>query len=299
MTAYLTSLLILMVIAAMSGLGLNMQWGFVGLINFGLFGFYMLASYVTAQCTVTLGWNPWAAMLTAALATAAVSALICLISLRLEGDYLAIVTLGFAECLKLVVIHEDWLTRGSLGISGIPRPVPGGDAGFALCAGALLAAVYAVFVHIAHSPMGRVARAVRDDPLVAATFGKNVFGVRLRFFVLGSVAIGLAGSLHAFYYQYIDPMQFGSIITAHAFMVVIIGGRGSHSGVLVSSAALVAILEGSRFLNDYARLFSAQQIAALRLAMIGAVLIGVLIFQPQGFFREYRFRRSSQPGRIV
>jgi branched-chain amino acid transport system permease protein len=301
MTVYLLSLVILIAIAAINGLGLNMQWGFVGLINFGLFGFYMLSAYITAQCSVTLGWNPWLAMLAATVATALVSAMVCLISLRLEGDYLAIVTLGFAECLKLVIIHEDGLTRGSLGIANIPRLTPGGDAGFAICAVGLLAVVYAIFETIARSPLGRAARAVRDDPVVAATFGKSVLAIRLKFFSLGGTAIGLGGSLHAFYYHYIDPLQFSSIITAYAFMVVILGGRASNPGTVLSAAALVLFLEGTRFLNDYAQFFSAQQIASLRLIAIGVALVGMLIVRPQGLFHEYRLRcagilrEGSQP----
>jgi branched-chain amino acid transport system permease protein len=298
MTVYLLSLVILIAIAAINGLGLNMQWGFVGLINFGLFGFYMLAAYVAAQCSVALGWNPWLAMLAAIAATAAVSALVCLVSLRLEGDYLAVVTLGFAECLKLVIIHEDWLTRGSLGIANIPSLTSAGAAGFAACAVGLLAVVYTVFETIARSPLGRVARAVRDDPVVAATFGKPVLLVRLKFFTLGGAAIGLGGSLHAFYYQYIDPLQFGSIITAHAFMVIILGGRASNPGAVLSAVALVLLLEGTRFLNDYAQFFNAQQIAALRLIAIGLALVSMLIFRPQGWFPEYRLRHAQlSPGR--
>ena len=182
-------------------------------------------------------------------AAAAASAAICLISSRLSGDYLAIVTLGFAECLKLVAIHEDWLTRGSLGVANIPRPLAGGEAGLALTAATVLALVYAILQIAARSPLGRAARATRDDPMVASTLGKNVLTVRVKVFTLGRVAIGLAGALHAYHYQYVDPMQFGSIITAYAFMVVLLGGRASNTDAVAAAALLVLLLEGSKFLT--------------------------------------------------
>lgn len=288
MAPYLLSLLMLIAIAGIAALGLNVQWGLTGLVNFGLFGFYMLAAYVCAQLTKH-GFDPWLAMVLAVAFTALASAGVSLISIRLSDDYLAIVTLGAAECFKLVVIHEEWLTRGSLGIPDIARPVAG-DVPFLLLTLALLAGVFILFGLVARAPLGRAARAVRDDPLVAATLGKNVLALRLRLFALGGGAIGLAGCLHAFYYQYIDPTQFGPILTAYAFMNVIIGGRGSNRGMLLSTFTVVLLLEGTRFLNDYVAWLSSSQLAALRLMLVGLGLILALIFKPEGFVREYRFR---------
>ena len=124
MISYAIALLIMTAIAAIAGLALNMQWGLGGLVNFGLFGFYMLGAYV---CGVLSLWQvpPLAAMLAAVVVTAAVSAAVSLISIRLSEDYLAIVTLGFAECLRLFISYEDWLTRGTHGIPGIRRPFDG------------------------------------------------------------------------------------------------------------------------------------------------------------------------------
>lgn len=290
MNAYWYSLAVLVAMAAISGLALNLQWGLSGLVNFGLFGFYMLAAYVCAQFTVLHG-NAWLGLGAAVLVSALACALVSLISVRLSEDYLAIVTLGFAECLRLVINHEEWLTRGSLGIAGIARPVASDGAFLALCLLGL-ALVWGVFERVARSPLGRAARALRDDSEVAATMGKNVLGIRVRLFALGGAAVGLAGGLHAFYYQYIDPTQFGPIITAYAFMAVIIGGRGSNLGVLLSAVTVIALLEGSRFLNDAVAWFSPAQLAALRLMLIGLVLILVLIHRPQGLVREYRLRST-------
>jgi len=293
MILYLISILMLVAIAGIAALGLNLQWGLSGLVNFGLFGFYMLAAYAYAQFT-QLGWDPWLALLAAVALTMMASALTSLISVRLSEDYLAIVTLGFAECLKLVAIHEEWLTRGSLGIANIPRPVAG-DGTLLVMALTSLASVFLLFEALARAPLGRTARALRDDPLVAATLGKNVLALRLRLFALGGGAIGLAGCLHAIYYQYIDPTQFGPIITAYAFMGVIIGGRGSNRGVLLSTFTVVLLLEGTRFLNDYVAWLTPSQLASLRLMLIGLGLILALIYKPAGLVAEYRLKvgRSS------
>jgi branched-chain amino acid transport system permease protein len=292
MTSYLFSILVLVAIAGIVALALNLQWGLTGMVNFGLFGFYMLAAYVCAMLTHA-GWNPWLSAAAAIAATAMVSAATSTISIRLSEDYLAIVTLGFAECLRLLITHEDWATRGSLGIADLVRPVAGDNAFLALTL-VCLALVFAALEMVARSPFGRVARAVRDDPTVAATLGKNVLSFRLRAFALGGAALGLAGCLHAFYYQYVDPTQFGPIITAYAFMAVIIGGRGSNRGVLLSAFTVVFMLESSRFLNDYITWLSAAQLASLRLILIGAGLILILIFRPQGMIGEYRFLDRSR-----
>lgn len=288
MTSYLLSLLTIAAIAGVAGLALNIQWGMTGLVNFGLFGFYMVGAYACALLTTRLGWSPWAAVCAAIVLTTAVCALVSLISLRLEDDYFAIVTLAFAESVKLIVNNEEWLTRGSTGIPNIPRPFPN-SAGMLAFALISLALVFAVFQVVARSPLGRTARALRDDPMVAETLGKNVLGTRLRLFALGGAALGIAGCLHAFYYRYIDPTQFNISMTASAFMLVILAGRGNHRGVLVSCLTVVALIEGTRFLDDVIPWLAPHQLAALRLILIGVALILLLIYKPEGFGREYRF----------
>jgi len=293
MSNYLITIVTLIAIASLCGLALNLQWGLGGLVNFGLFGFYMVAAYVCA-IAVKADVPPLLALLLAVVVTAILSGATSLIAVRLSEDYLAIVTLGLAECVRLVVTHETWLTRGSLGISDISRPFQSnvGEAasGPVLAAFAVMCVlvVYGVFELLGRSPFGRVLRALREDAQVAATLGKNVFSFRWRAFALGGAALGIAGSLHVFYYRYIDPTQFGPIITAYAFMAVIVGGRGSHRGVLVAAVVITTLLEASRFLDNVTSFLNAEQLAALRLVVIGAALILTLILRPNGFGREYR-----------
>jgi branched-chain amino acid transport system permease protein len=293
MTSYLLTIVVLVAIAATVGLALNFQWGLGGMVNFGLGGFYMLGAYVCALLA-TAGIHPILAMMWAMVTCASACMLVSLISLRLSEDYLAIVTLGFAECVHLIVLNEAWLTNGALGVSGIPQPFSDliGSAAypgfFAIGSLVVLALIYLLFERITRSPFGRALRAVREDPIVASTLGKRVWWLRMRAFGLGGVAIGAAGALHSFYYTYIDPAQFGPIITAYAFMAVIAGGRGSHRGLLLGAGSVMVLLEGTRFLKDWIPFLDAGQLAAMRLVLIGVGLVLLLIYRPQGLRPEYR-----------
>ncbi len=291
MTAYLVATLCVVIITTMAGLALNLQWGMGGLVNFGLFGFYMLGAYICALLTVA-GIPPVISMALAMVITAAVSALVSLISIRLSDDYLAIVTLGFAECIRLLISYEDWLTMGTLGVSGISRPFsslaaqPWADLVFLGFSLIMLGLVYVLLALVAKSPFGRLMRATRDDPDIVASLGHSILAIRMRGFALGGLILGLAGSLHSFYYSYIDPTQFTAIITAYAFMAVVVGGRGSNLGVLAAAVVLVSLLEGSRFLVDLVPGLDGATLACLRLIFVGVALVAILILKPQGFGRE-------------
>lgn len=293
MIGYLTSILTLVSIATLVGLALNLQWGLGGLVNFGLAGFYSAGAYSAALLALN-GVPPMLALLCAAVFVAVLSAAVSCVSLRLADDHLAIVTLGFSEFIHLVTLNETWLTQGALGLPGIPRPfsayLAAGhyDAFFALLALALTLVVFAGLQVLAGSPFGRVLRAVRDDDVVAATLGKNVLWVRMQAFAVGGAVIGCAGALHAFHYSYIDPGQFGPIITATAFMAVIMGGRGSNLGLAAGAVTVLFLVEGSRFLNDIIPGLDATRLAALRLMVIGLGLVLLLIFRPRGLLPERR-----------
>ncbi|WP_375456352.1 branched-chain amino acid ABC transporter permease [uncultured Methylobacterium sp.] len=297
MTAYLVTVLVIVAIAILVGLALNIQWGCAGLVNFGVVGFVALGAYATALLTPVAGWFP--AMLAAAASTALLSVLIALLSIRLADDYLAIVTLGFGEAVRLVLLNEDWLTGGALGIAGIARPFSGLVApqhadlallGFAL---ALVAIVYLVLEALVRSPLGRVLRAVRDDPVVAASLAKPVLILRIKAFAVGGAVMGLAGALHAFHMTYIDPSQFTAITTSYAFMAVIAGGRGSNPGLLIGAGTIMLLLEGTRFLKDLIPALDGAQIAALRLGGVGVGIVALLLLRPQGLLREPRRTAAS------
>jgi len=301
MISFFVLLGIVVCFSAILALALNFQWGLGGMVNFGLTGFYALGAYASALFMLKAGANSFFAVVGAMAVVAAVCGLVAFITLRVtEEDYFAIVTLGVGEMLRLVALNEDWLTKGALGLTGVPQPLAGIVPPdqypyflFGLSLLLLLGTLWFLNV-IARSPLGRLVRSVREDDVVAATLGKNVLWARVRIFAIGGGIIGLAGSMHGFYYQYIDPTQFTNIVIAYAFMAVIAGGRGAHQGAIWGAAIVMVLLEGSRFLKDAIPALGSDQLAAIRIIIIGVGLILLLIYRPQGFMREYRLRADLQ-----
>jgi ABC-type branched-subunit amino acid transport system permease subunit len=297
MIAYLSTLVVLVSIGALVGLGLNFQWGVAGLVNFGVAGFVALGAYATALTAGQLGWL--GAMMVAALVSAASSTVLAFLSIRLSDDYLAIVTIGFGEVVNILLLNEDWLTGGALGIANIPRPmssiIPAAqyDNVLPLFAILLVGLVFVALEALVRSPFGRALRAVRDDPVVAGSLGKPVLLLRIKAFAIGSAVMGIAGSLHAFYLTYIDPGQFTSITTAYAFMAVILGGRGSNIGLLVGASTIMALIEATRFLKDALNMIDGVQLFALRLGLVGLGIILLLRLRPQGLLAEPRRTASD------
>ena len=295
MIGYLTTILALVSIAVLIAMALNVQWGMCGMVNFGLAGFVALGAYTTAIIALQ-GWGIVLSVVAAIVICAAMGALLSLISMRLSEDYLAIVTLGFGEIIRLVTLNETWLTGGALGLPGIPRPlveVIGTDhyeQFYLLVCVIVVLVVYAGLELLTRSPFGRSLRAVRDDDLVASSLGRNVLILRVKAFAIGGGITGIAGSLQAFQFSYIDPSQFTAIMTAYAFMAVIAGGRGSHRGLILGACSIMFLLEATRFLKDVIDFLDNGQIAAIRLILIGAGLILLLIYRPQGLSREFRLQ---------
>lgn len=303
MTEFVILMGIVVCFSGILALALNFQWGLGGMVNFGLAGFYALGAYSCALLMLKGGFNTFFGALGAMAIVGAVCGLVAFVTLRVtEEDYFAIVTLGVGEMLRLIALNEDWLTKGALGLTGIPRPLgatipPTYYPYFMLTLSVVLVIACLWFLRrLSRSPFGRVVRAVREDDVVAATLGKNVLWARVRIFAIGGALIGLAGSLHAFYYQYIDPTQFSTIVIAYAFMAVIAGGRGAHLGTVLGAAVVMLLLEGSRFAKELVRL-EADQLAAIRIIIIGVGLILLLIYRPHGFLREYRLQATLKEAR--
>src|SRR5207247_5858545 len=189
MIAYLTAIATLVGVRALLTLGLNVQWGMTGLVNLGAVAFFAIGAYTSALLAV--GGAPllfaWPAAV--GLATAAGAGL-AMVALRLREDYLAIVTLGFGEVLRLFLLNEAWLTRGANGVTAIPRPLHARFAGhydlfYLALVLVVVALVYAALERLRRSPFGRVLRAIREDEIVAAVAGKPVFRFKVQAFALG------------------------------------------------------------------------------------------------------------------
>jgi len=290
--AYLVAILTVAGIYVILALALNLQYGFTGMINFGVVGFYGLGAYASGITTETLGMPFVIGLLVAICVGAIAGAAVALLSLRLSGDFLAIVTLGFAETVRLALNNEDWLTRGPRGFIIMTRPVFDGldrsaNAWFILGVVGLVAILALLLVvRLARTAYGRVLRAIREDDLVPATLGKDVFVYRLQAFTIGAMIIAAGGSLYAHYTQTITPDNFTTPIAILVWMSVIVGGAGNNLGVVVGALAVTAIYEGTRFLAPWLGFLDAEQIAALRFVLIGSALIAVIRYRPEGILPE-------------
>jgi branched-chain amino acid transport system permease protein len=292
MENYLVAMLVFAGVYALLALGLNVVWGMAGMINLGLVGFFGLGAYVAALLARRAGWPMAAGLPAAALVAAGAGALVALVTARLRGDYLAIVTLGFSEVVRVTASNEIWLTNGTDGISGIPGPWRGqvSPAAFNLIyLGLVAAAVLVVLValeRVRHSPYGRVLRAIRDDDQVAAVAGKPVRAFKVEAFALGAAVLGLAGALYAHYTSYIAPEAFAPLISIYIVLALTAGGTGNNHGAVLGAALVVFFMESTRFVTGALPGLSPVQAAAVREILIGASLILVLRVRPAGLVPE-------------
>ena len=292
MLSWLLSLVTFAGIYALLALGINVIWGMGGMINLGMAGFFALGAYASALVTVW-GGLPIPVGVAVAIGLAALAgAILSRLTLQLRGDYLAIVTLGFSELVRLIAANEIWLTRGSDGISGIPGPWRATLTPFqfnALSAAilvVLVAVVWAMTERLRRAPWGRALRAVRDDEVAAQVAGKATRRLRVQAFALGAGILGLAGAAYAHYTSYIAPDIFRPLITIYIFLALTAGGTGNTKGAVIGAVAVVTILEGSRFLEPYVHVLSGVQVAALREIVIGLALIAILQLRPRGLLPE-------------
>lgn len=293
MEAYLAAITIIALVYMLLALGLTLQYGLTGLINFGHVGFFAIGAYASALLSLN-GW-PFIASFPAAAALAALAAWpIGLVSLRLRDDYFAIVTLGFSETVRLVITNEKWLTNGVQGIPGVPRLIEGVGTGtqlavLGLLLGANLAAIL-IMRRIVKSPFGRVIEAIRDNEEAVRALGKDPARFKIQVLMLGAALAGVAGAFYAHYITYIVPDQFIPLVTFYVWMAIIMGGVGRVSGAVVGTAILMLFLEGSRFLRDIIPGVSEVEMASIRIGVVGLALILFTIYRPQGLVGDYTRR---------
>lgn len=272
-------------------LSLNLIWGGAGMVNLGLAGFFALGAYASALLTTTGGAPIPAGWVLALIVGGAAGIIVTLSTTRLREDYLAIVTLGFAEVVRLVASNEIWLTRGTDGVSGIPGPFKsqlGHDFNaFYLCiVAALLFSVYFVVRRVDRSPYGRVLKAIREDAQVAQVAGKKVLRYKVEAFALSAAIAGFAGALYGHFTSYIAPDIFLPLITVYIFLAVASGGVGRPTGALVGAYFVMVLLESARFVVELIPAVTAVQRAALKEMLIAVALILVLRLKPSGMLPE-------------
>ncbi len=292
MENYLLAMAVFAGFYALMALGLNVIFGLAGMINLGLVGFFAIGAYASALLTVKLHWPLLAGWGAALLLSALAGAIVALITARLKGDYLAIVTLGFAEVIRLAASNEIWLTGGTDGISAIPGPWRGMATPFqfnlifAVIVWLVVCATGLLLGRLSTSPFGRVLRAIREDEMVASVAGKPVLRFKVQAFTVGAGVLGLAGALYGHYNAYIAPDGFQPLITIYVVLALTAGGTGTMRGAILGAILVVFLTEGTRFLGGAMSGLKPVQIAAVREGLIGAALILVLYVRPQGLLPE-------------
>jgi branched-chain amino acid transport system permease protein len=292
MLHYLLTLLSIGGIYLLCAQALNFQYGFSGLANFGVVGFFAVGAYASGLMAVN-GFPIPLGIAMAGISAGALGLAIASLCLNLRTDYLAIVTLGFSEIVRITVISEEWLTSGMRGVAGIPSlSFPLLDANTASIVIILAANIFVAvgLKLLAKSPFGRTIRAIRDDEVAVEAIGKRPMSFKRPVFALGSMVIGAAGALYAHYIGYISPDQFLPLTTFYIWIAIIMGGAGRLAGPLVGVVVLTFFLEGSRFSRDLLFGISEVAMASIRLGMIGLALIALTIWRPQGLVGDYTQR---------
>ena len=287
----------LTLIYVMLGLGLNVQVGLAGLLDLGYVGFYAVGAYSYALLNQYFGFGFWEALPLAGLLAAGFGFLLGFPVLRLRGDYLAIVTLGFGEVIRILLNNLNTITGGPNGISGIPKPTlfglefarkaEEGSQTFHQFFGikyvadhkviflylmAVLLVLLTLFVinRLLRMPLGRAWEALREDEIACRSLGLNPTIIKLSAFAIGAAFAGIAGSFFAARQGFISPESFTFIESAIILAIVVLGGMGSQVGIVLAAIIMTILPEMAREFNEY------------RMVMFGLLMVVMMLWRPQG-----------------
>tara|TARA_R110002020_G_scaffold165700_2_gene353337 strand:+ start:22008 stop:23267 length:1260 start_codon:yes stop_codon:yes gene_type:complete len=287
----------LVLIYIMLGLGLNIVVGLAGLLDLGYVGFYAVGAYTYALLAMYFGMGFWTGLLVAGAMAALFGFLLGFPVLRLRGDYLAIVTLGFGEIIRILLNNMTWLTNGPNGIGGIPKPTffglefsrraSEGMQTFHEFFGidfnsshrvifiyllALALVLFTLFVinRLLRMPIGRAWEALREDEIACRSLGINPTAIKLNAFTIGATFAGFAGCFFAARQGFISPESFTFIESAIILAIVVLGGMGSQLGVILAAIIMTILPELAREFNEY------------RMLLFGLMMVLMMIWRPQG-----------------
>ncbi len=274
---YLVHLAILIGIYSILTIALNFAVGFTGLLNLGHVGFFGIGAYTSALLAVN-GFPVWASIICGALLALVAGLLLALPTTRLKGDYLALATLGFTFIMGSVARNWTDVTRGALGIPGIPKIVRSNNE-FLVIVLVIAVISYLIFWKLSHSRFGKTCEAIRDDELAAKMLGKNTFALKIA--AMGSSAFfaGIAGGLFAHYITFIDPSIFGIGDLILLFSMLIVGGLASVKGSAIGTIILFLLPEPLRFIG-----FPSAILGPMREIIFALILLLILIYRPRGIF---------------
>mgnify|MGYP001302781772 FL=1 len=287
----------LVLIYVMLGLGLNIVVGLAGLLDLGYVGFYAVGAYTYAMLAMYFGVGFWTGLVAAGIMAAFFGFILGFPVLRLRGDYLAIVTLGFGEIIRILLNNFTELTGGPRGIGNIPKPTlfnlefsrraSEGTQTFHEFFGiafnsthrvmflyllALVLVLITVFVinRLIRMPIGRAWEAMREDEIACRALGMNPTNIKLSAFTIGATFAGFAGSFFAARQGFISPESFTFIESAIILAIVVLGGMGSQIGVILAAIVMTVLPEMAREFNEY------------RMLLFGLMMVLMMIWRPQG-----------------
>lgn len=297
-------------IFALSAIGLNIHFGYTGLLNFGQVGFMLVGAYGVAVSVATFGWSLWAGVLVGVACAVVLALILGLPTLRLRGDYLAIATIAAAEVLRYFYRSStlEPITGGVYGLRQFAgeffaiNPYPDGRYGWGevtfddrsmwvMTVGWGLVALGCVMVKLLiSSPWGRVLRSVREDELAARSLGKSAYGFKLQSLVLGGVLGALAGVLMAISIQSVQPDSYDPQVTFYLYTIVILGGASRVMGPVLGSILFWFIVTFfDAFLRDAtssglipSSVLDSGDVGAARFLLVGLGLVLLMIYRPAG-----------------
>ncbi len=283
-STYQVNVMTTVLLYIMLGLGLNIVVGLAGLLDLGYVAFYAVGAYSYALLSYHFGIDFWIALPLGALIGALFGILLGFPVLRLKGDYLAIVTLGFGEIIRLVLENWNEFSFGPSGIANIPRP-----SFFGMDLSLQNATTYIYFIMIAlvlftvfvvnrlqHSRIGRAWIALREDEIACQAMGIDKTKTKLAAFALGATWAGMAGVIFAAKTTFINPASFTFIESAMILSIVVLGGMGSITGVIVGALVLILLPEYLRAFSDF------------RMLLFGAIMVLMMVFRPEGMISNVR-----------
>lgn len=287
---YLLHILVITGIYIILTQSLNLIIGYTGLPALGHAAFFCIGAYTSSLFALNFGLSPWLGLLTGACVASLLGVVIGFPSLRLKGDYLALATFGTG--MIIYSIAKNWMsvTRGPMGLPGIPGFSVFGFQLSRIWSYFLLVALFAFLTYftvrrIVNSPFGRILKGIREDEIATLAMGKNVNKYKILVFTLGAFFAGIAGSLYAHYITFIDPSSFTMMESITILLMVIFGGMGTLLGPFVGASILVIFPELLRFIG-----MPSSVAAPLRQMIYGLLLIVLMLKRPQGILGKYKWK---------
>lgn len=293
-TNYVIRVLTTAVLYMVLALGLNIVPGFTGLLDLGYVGFYGIGAYTSGLLAIHYNMSLWLILPLAALNGAIWGILLGAPTLRLTGDYFAIVTFGFSELVVLVIRNELWLTRGPMGLPGIPPPTILGhpltrDWEFFYLILFLLVIVLAVVTRLHDSRVGRAWFAIREDEIAAQCCGVNLIRYKVTAFAVSASIGAMAGAFYAKWFKFIHPDMFKFWESILILCLIVFGGMGSIAGTMLGALILIP-------LSEVLRAVLPQSMFSARYLIYGLVLVLMMRCRPEGLipFERAQARKAWQ-----